>query len=138
MKNFKSGPGQVGERLVVRSGVVSGDPEQVGDLNGVAFEDRDTDTYAVLDIAQGNIYRMYVRNVTAYNGGEEQTYAAITVGKKVYFDVSSTMPAGVKLSTSAEDKDEAATKLWGIAMEADATATENTAYIDVMLINPAV
>lgn len=116
----------------------SGDPIQVGRMNGVLVGDPAATTYAaVADIAQ-NVYQHQVRNVTAFNGGNEQTYGAITKGEVIYYDAVSEaagkIPEGVFLTTSAENTAEAATLPFGLAMTADSTATANTATIDVLTI----
>lgn len=116
----------------------SGNAIQVGRLNGVLVGTPDAVTFAaVADIAQ-NVYQHSVRNVTAFNGGNEQTWGAITRGETIYYDAVSELagkiPAGVFLTTSAEDTAEAATLPFGLATTADATATANTATIDVLTI----
>jgi hypothetical protein len=138
MNNFISGVATHGETLAVDAGKVAGDPVQTGYLNGVCFNDRDTDGNAVVDTQSGNIYDVKVRNVKTYSGGAEETYGAITIGDKIYYDGSSTMPSGYFLSTSPEDEGEAATKQWGVAMEDMDTATAASSTIRVKMCNPAI
>lgn len=114
-------------KLYTNASVVAGQPVKVGAVLGTAVSAEDSDGYTVVDVGPMASYEHSVRNVTAYNGGTEQTYAAVTQGKKIYYDPSSTMPTGVYLSTSAEDKDEAATTLFGKYIGASrTTATVKT------------
>lgn len=146
--NYVMGPDGVSDAIVV-SGVdatmSSGDPVQIGYLNGVALQDIDSDGEVVVDQAP-KVYKHSVRNVTAYSTGDESTYGAIAVGDKIYYDDTDVNGAlGLKLSTSPNNsgtagsgEGAAANKLFGIAKSADATATAKTATIDVLTINPAV
>jgi hypothetical protein len=65
------------------------------------------------DVTQGAVYRYQVRNVLTYAAAVEATWDALNVGTPVYYDGSSTMPAGVKLSTSPLDKDGLGQALFG-------------------------
>jgi len=66
--------------------------------------DADAET-AIVNIAPGAMYNWKVRNVRTYDQGAEATFGAINYGDPVYYDSSSTMPAGVYLSTSPLDED---------------------------------
>jgi predicted RecA/RadA family phage recombinase len=101
-KNFVAGTSRT-INLTVGSGVVSGDPVLVGTVTGTALDDADTNNKAVVDVSALATYRHTVRNVTAYATGAESTYAAASEGKRVYYDESSTMPTGVKLSLSPKN-----------------------------------
>jgi len=62
-----------------------------------------TDTYAILNVAEGAIYRHNVRSVLTYDGANnEATWGAMNVGDPVFYDpTADANTAGVcKLSTS--------------------------------------
>lgn len=106
---------EVGEPALV-SGRVA------GALMGGAVLSLDADdSVAVLDLTPGKIYAWNVRNVLTYNGGAENTFGAINIGDPVYYDPSSTMPAGVKLSTSPLDKDGGTNSVFGHVIAKDDT-----------------
>lgn len=71
------------------------------------------DSIAIIDFTPSMVYRQDVRNVLTYNAGAENTFGAIRVGDPVFYDRSSTMPAGVYLSTSPLDRLGAANPLFG-------------------------
>lgn len=127
-KNYVSGDSRT-INLTVGASVDAGTPVKVVDITGTTItESTATDTTAVVDVAPTATYKHSVRNVTAYSGGVENTYAAASEGKTVYFDASSTMPTGVKLSLSPLDKDGSANVKFGkIVGGADSTATAKTA-----------
>lgn len=116
---------------LVISGATSGLPVQKTDIMGTALDAADATTNeVVVDVSPTATYAHSVRNVTAYATGIEDTYAAVAVGKTVYYDASSTMPTGVKLSLSPKDKDGADNKKFGkVVGGADATATAKTALL---------
>lgn len=95
---------------------------------------------AVIDFTNSMVYQQSVRNVLTYNGGAENTFGAINIGDPIYYDASSTMPAGVYLSTSPLDKDGAANVLFGFAVPKDLDsdtwpkggATASTQVVPVM------
>ena len=61
------------------------------------------DSVAVINVADGAVYRHNVRNVATYNAQAEATWQALNIGDMVYYDNSATMPAGVYLSVSPLD-----------------------------------
>ena len=63
------------------------------------------DSIAIVNVAPCFIGNWQVRNVLTYAQGAEATFTAINVGDPVYYDSSSTMPAGVYLSMSPLDED---------------------------------
>lgn len=71
---------------------------------------------AVIDFTSSMVYQQAVRNVLTYAASVESTFGAINIGDPVYYDRSSTMPAGVYLSTSPLDKDGAANPLFGFVV----------------------
>jgi len=71
---------------------------------------------AVVDVNSGMVYLQEVRDVLTYSGAVENTWGAINEGDIIYYDVSATMPAGVKLSTSPLDNTGAANARFGIAV----------------------
>lgn len=76
---------------------------------------------AVIDFTSSMVYRQTVRNVLTYNAGNEATWGPINIGDVVYYDDSSTMPAGTYLSTSPLDNTGAANTLFGYAVSSDDT-----------------
>lgn len=69
---------------------------------------------AIIDFTCSMVYRQSIRNVLTYTGGTtENTFGALNIGDPVYYDASSTMPAGVYLSTSPQKIDGAANSLFG-------------------------
>lgn len=68
---------------------------------------------AVIDFTPGKIYKASVRNVKTYAANVEATWNSLGIGDLVYYDDSSTMPAGVELSTSPLDSDGNANSLFG-------------------------
>jgi hypothetical protein len=79
------------------------------------------DSKAVVDFTPAMVYKHDIRNVLTYSGAAEATFGAINVGDTVYYDRSSTMPAGVKLSTSPLDKDGVANPIFGRVVQIDDT-----------------
>ena len=84
------------------------DPAQVDgtagvELNGTVITLDATDSVTILNVAQGATYWHNVRNVLTYSGAVENTFAAIAIGMRVYYDTSATMPAGCYLSLSPLD-----------------------------------
>jgi hypothetical protein len=79
---------------------------------------------AVIDFTNSMVYRENVRNVLTYSGGNaEASWTALNIGVAVFYDDSSTMPAGVYLSTSPLKIDGAANSLFGHIVPADETDT---------------
>jgi hypothetical protein len=76
---------------------------------------------AIVDFTCSMVYAHDVRNVLTYSGAAENTFGALNIGDPVYYDRSSTMPAGVKLSTSPLDKDGNANPLFGYIVAKDDT-----------------
>jgi hypothetical protein len=74
-----------------------------GALTGTIVTLDDADEIAVINVAKGAIYAHNVRNVLTYSGGSEATFGQITIGARVYYDPSSTMPAGCYLSLAASN-----------------------------------
>ena len=69
---------------------------------------------AILNTADGAVYRHNVRNVLTYNPGvAELTWGPINIGDKVYFDNSASMPANCKLSTSPLNTTATANPIFG-------------------------
>jgi len=131
MKNFIAGAAQLGETLSVPAGTLSGDPVQLGFLNGCAFNDRDSNGQVVVDLID-NIFSFSVRNVLTYLLTNEATYGAVNVGDKIYFD--STQPAAighVLLSTSPLNSAGTANTVYGVAVTADSTVTAKTMTLNV-------
>jgi hypothetical protein len=69
-----------------------------GALTGTIVALDGEDGIAVINVAKGAIYAHNVRNVLTYSGGSEATFGQITIGARVYYDPSSTMPSGCYLS----------------------------------------
>ncbi len=82
-------------------------------LTGTILTIDATNSVAVIDFTAGMVYQFTVRNVLTYNAGAENTWGAINIGDPVYYDNSSTMPAGTYLSTSPLDRLGAANTLFG-------------------------
>lgn len=97
--NYVSGDSRT-INLTVGAGVTSGMPVKVVDVLGTTLSDADASNKAVVDVAPTATYKHRVKNVVTYDSGAEATYAANSEGKTVYYDASSTMPTGVKLSLS--------------------------------------
>jgi len=131
--NYVSGDSRT-INLTAGAGIKSGAPVEIVDVLGTAITDADASNKAVVDVAPTATYKHSVRNVTTYTTGAESAWAACAEGTSVYFDKSSTMPTGVKLSLSALDEAGAANKKFGkIVGGFDATATAKTAS-DVEII----
>ena len=114
-------------KLYTNADVKAGQPVKVGAITGTAISAEDADGYTVVDTGKEASFKHSVRNVMTYNGGTEATYAAETQGKRVYYDASSTMPAGTYLSTSPLDKDGNANEKFGKVLTYGlTTATEKT------------
>lgn len=63
-----------------------------------------TNSEAILNTADGAVFKHNVRNVITYGGGPaEASWRALNVGDKVYYDDTATMPTDTKLSTSPLD-----------------------------------
>lgn len=116
---------------LVIAGATAGSPVQKVDVMGTALEAADATTNeVVVDVSPVATYKHSVRNVVTYAANIEDTFAAVAIGKTVYYDASSTMPATVKLSLSAQDKDGGTNKKFGkVVGGADATATAKTALL---------
>jgi len=69
-----------------------------------------TNTYAILNVAKGQVIRVSVRNTLTYGAGPlaEATHGVINIGDPVYYsDEQDTLTPGVKLSTSPLQSDAA-------------------------------
>jgi len=76
-----------------------------------------TNSIAVLNTADGAVYRHNVRNVLTYNPGvAELTWGLINIGDPVYYDPSASMPATCKLSTSPLNTSGAANPIFGVVV----------------------
>lgn len=111
-------------------------------IGGAILSTDEADDVAVIDFTPGKIYKWQVRNVLTYSAGAENTFAALAIGARVYYDPSSTMPAGVHLSTSPLDEAGAANSYFGHVVpmdEADMAlypkggATASTQTVGVMV-----
>jgi hypothetical protein len=69
-----------------------------GALTGTIVALDGEDGIAVINVAKGAIYAHNVRNVLTYENYAEATFGQITVGARVYYDPSATMPSGCHLS----------------------------------------
>lgn len=85
-------------------------------LTGTLMTCDDTDSIAVINVAPCFVGNWEVRNVLTYSQGAEATWGAIDIGDAVYYDSSSTMPAGVYLSTSPLDEDGDNNPLFGFVV----------------------
>lgn len=74
---------------------------------------------ATINVARAAAYFHQVRNVLTYSVGAETTFASLDVGIPVYYDGSSTMPAGIFLSLAALDEDDDPNPLFGYIALAD-------------------
>lgn len=74
---------------------------------------------AIVDFTPSMVYYHSVRNVLTYSGAAEATFDEVDEGDAIFYDRSSTMPAGVKLSKSPLDKDGNANPLFGFAVLLD-------------------
>jgi len=100
---------------------------------------------AEIDFSTNMVYRHSVRNVVTYSAGDEYTFAAIHQGDVIFYDRSSTMPAGVHLSLSPCDENGYANPIFGIRVKesqddpcADAGgATASTQEVAVMQLGIA-
>jgi len=72
-----------------------------------------------INTAKDAEYFHQVRNVLTYSAELENTFAQLNFGMKVYYDRSSTMPAGVFLSLSPLDKDGNSNPFFGHVVWAD-------------------
>jgi hypothetical protein len=73
-----------------------------------------TNSVAIINVADGAVYRHNVRNVLTYNPGvAELTWGLINIGDPVYYDSSASMPANCKLSTSPLNTGAAANTRFG-------------------------
>jgi hypothetical protein len=73
------------------------------ELTGMVLTIDAVTSVAVMDFTAGMVYRNDIRNVLTYvaaPGGAEATWGLVNIGDPVYYDDSTTMPAGVYLSTA--------------------------------------
>ena len=84
-----------------------GDPAQItgllpgAQMTGTVITVDAVDSEAMINRAEGAVYRHNVRTVLTYNGGNaEATWGVINIGDPVYYDLTSDANHGVKLSTS--------------------------------------
>lgn len=76
-----------------------------------------TNSVAIINTADGAVFRHNVRNVLTYNPGvAELTWGPINIGDPVYYDPSASMPANCKLSTSPLSTTAAANPLFGVVV----------------------
>lgn len=89
-------------------------------LTGVILTVDPGRSVAIIDFTPSMVYYEDVRNVLTYSGGNaEASFGAINIGDPVYYDASSTMPAGVYLSTSPLKIDGAANSRFGVVVPAN-------------------
>lgn len=94
------------------------------ELTGTVITLDAVNSVAILNTADGATFLHNVRNVATYNGGNENTFQALNIGDKVYYDPSATMPAYTKLSTSPLNASGTANPVFGtIVMLQDETAS---------------
>ena len=91
-----------------------GDPCQMtgllpgAQMTGTVVTINPTASVVIANIAVGAIYRHNVRNVTGYDGADnENAWGAINIGDPVYYDPTSDANNGIKLSTSVLQGDAA-------------------------------
>lgn len=114
---FQRGGGLV-LRLAVPSGIVSGDPVQIGHLHGVAETTRDTAGYASVYIPYNAVYDL---TVEAKDGAGN---SAVAVGDRLYYDTAET----IKINKDFDNG-----RPFGIALEAvtsGASAVIRVALVD--------
>ena len=110
-----------------------GDPAQVTGLiaglmiTGTVINPGTTaDPYAVLNVADGAVFKHNVRNTLTYGAGPvaEATWGALNLGDPVYYSAEQDVLNGIKLSTSPLQSDGAtANTLFGhIVLEQDETS----------------
>lgn len=76
-----------------------------------------TNSIAIVNTADGAVFRHNVRNVLTYGGGPaEATWGPINIGDPVYYDDTATMPANTKLSTSPLDGAGNANPMFGVVV----------------------
>lgn len=85
----------------------------IGDLTGTLISLDATNSIAVINTAHGAQYYHKVRNVVTYAQGAESTFTQLNFGMPVYYDPSSTMPAGYHLSLSPLDENDVVNPLFG-------------------------
>jgi len=143
MKNGYMGEDSLVKNLATATGLKSGQAFQIGTLNGVLIKDAETASpyNAPVELATDKLVKHYVSNVMTYNANVEATWAAITVGKAVYYDLSAlkddpNQATGVKirLTTSPKDKADANNVQYGVAAEAMTTATATVSEIYVKIV----
>ena len=87
-----------------------------------------TNTYAILNVAKGQVIRASVRSVLTYNAGPvaEATWGVINIGDPVYYDAEQDVLNGVKLSTAPIQSDAATvnTKFGNVVMLQDESADD--------------
>jgi hypothetical protein len=106
-----------------------GDPAQVTGLpagsqvTGTIVTVDATDAIAIINTADGAVYRHNVRSVTAYNPGvAENAWRVLNIGDEVWYDHSASMPAGCYLSLAPTGTDTVANTPFGhIVMMQDET-----------------
>ena len=78
---------------------------------------------SIVDFTSSMVYYHEVRNVRTYAEAAEATWGVINEGDPIYYDGSTTMPAGVKLSTSPLDEADVANPIFGFAVLHNPTDT---------------
>ena len=68
------------------------------------------------DIEPGSVYHHNIRTVLTYDTGGEATWGPFEEGYSVYYDRSSTMPAGCFLSLSPLDENDVDNPLFGVVV----------------------
>lgn len=142
MKNAGRGEASLTKTVATGSGLKAGQAFQSGALNGTLITDAETASpyNAVVEFSADKTVKHYVSNVLTYTGGNaEATWGAITLGQKIYYDLSGLKddPAQasgtkIRLTTSPSDKASVTNVLYGYAMEPMTTATATVAEIEIL------
>lgn len=144
MRNAGRGSASLTKVMATATGLVSGQAFQSGGLNGTLVTDADTTSpyNATVEISPAVTVKHYVSNAMTYAASVEATWAAITLGKAIYYDLSALVAdpdyasgTKVRLTTSPKDKADADNVLYGHAVTTDTTATATAVKIE---IKPAV
>ena len=95
------------------------------ELTGTVITLDAVNSIALLNVALGAVYRHNVRNVLTYGGGPaEATWGPINIGDPVFYDPTSDLLNGIKLSTSPLNGAGAANPRFGtVVMMQDETAS---------------
>ena len=83
-------------------------------ITGVSITLDAVQSVAIINVAQGAVYRQNIRNCITYAGNVENAWRAVNIGDPVWYDNSATMVAGGwQLSTSPLDDLGVANTLFG-------------------------